>query len=101
MRAAATARNMSLPSFPQPPYARDPHFHENADGGVTTVSLKILRNGTAHIGANAAMLQYSLRFPLPNDQSVGDGLNFSGYRFLAAPSSARYVYTARLDYRLD
>jgi hypothetical protein len=53
------------------------------------------------IGPSAAVLNYFNSFPLPNDPSVGDGLNFSGYRF-AAPISNRFdVYIARFDYKLD
>jgi hypothetical protein len=76
--------------------------YENAAGGVTTVTAQDLAKwDPLKLGPNDVMLQYFQNFPLPNDQSVGDGLNFSGYRF-AAPSSARYdVYIARLDYRLD
>ena len=36
-----------------------------------------------------------------NDFSVGDGLNYSGYRFRAPVSSSNNAYVARLDYHLD
>jgi hypothetical protein len=36
-----------------------------------------------------------------NDFSVGDGLNYSGYRFRAPVSSSNNAFVARLDYHLD
>ena len=51
-----------------------------------------------HLGADAAVLKVFQAFPLPNDTSVGDGLNTGGYRF-NAPLPLRWnTYTARLDY---
>ena len=51
-----------------------------------------------HLGANAAVLKVFQAFPLPNDTSVGDGLNTGGYRF-NAPLPLRWnTYTATLDY---
>jgi hypothetical protein len=51
-------------------------------------------------GPNKATLAYFNSFPQPNDNSVGDGFNFSGYRF-AAPISRHYNWLiGRLDYKL-
>jgi hypothetical protein len=74
----------------------------NANGGVTTVTPQMLKAWDPQgIGANAVMLKYFQTFPLPNDSSIGDGLNFSGYRF-AAPIHNRYdVFIGRMDYRID
>lgn len=74
----------------------------NAAGGAVTVSPQTLTAwDPQHIGPNSTVLKYLQSFPLPNDTSTGDGLNFSGYRF-AAPSHNRFdVYIARLDYQLD
>lgn len=53
------------------------------------------------IGSNAAVVQLFNTYPLPNDTSLGDGLNFQGYRF-TAPLRLRYnTYTSRLDYQLN
>src|SRR5437867_691661 len=55
----------------------------------------------AGIGVNAPFLQYMQSYPLPNDFTVGDGLNVQGFRF-TAPQKSRYnLYTARFDYALD
>ena len=77
-------------------------LYDNSVGGVTTVTSQTFQTwDPLGIGPNSAMLQYFNTFPQPNDLSVGDGLNFSGYRF-AGSAPARYdVYIARFDYKLD
>ncbi|MBI3681524.1 MAG: carboxypeptidase regulatory-like domain-containing protein [Acidobacteria bacterium] len=51
-------------------------------------------------GASQAVLQLLNSYPLPNDPSLGDGMNFQGYRF-TAPVQLRYnTYIARFDYQL-
>jgi hypothetical protein len=55
----------------------------------------------AGIGVSAPFLQYMQSYPQPNDFTVGDGLNFQGFRF-TAPQKSRYnLYTARFDFALD
>ena len=52
------------------------------------------------IGPNPASLKYFNGFPLPNDQSVGDNFNYTGFRF-PAPSKERDDWlVARIDYKL-
>lgn len=54
-----------------------------------------------HLGANPAVLQLFNSYPLPNDATLGDGLNFLGYRF-TAPLALRYsTYISRFDYQLS
>ncbi len=51
-------------------------------------------------GADPAVLKYFNQYPVPNDTSVGDGLNFLGYRY-AAPEHRSYNWMiGRLDYKL-
>ena len=60
----------------------------------------IKRIDPAGIGANAAALAVFKQFPIPNDTSIGDGLNLVGYRF-AAPTPFKYKdYVARVDYNI-
>ncbi len=55
----------------------------------------------AGIGVSAPFQEYMKSYPLPNDFTVGDGLNVQGFRF-TAPQKSRYnLYTARFDYALD
>jgi hypothetical protein len=52
------------------------------------------------IGPSKVSLGYFNTFPQPNDYTVGDGLNYVGYRF-AAPVSRHYNWLiGRLDYKL-
>jgi hypothetical protein len=52
------------------------------------------------IGPNPASIAYFGQYPLPNDQTVGDNYNYSGYRF-AAPASERDDWlVGRIDYKL-
>jgi hypothetical protein len=52
------------------------------------------------IGPDPASIAYFNQYPLPNDQSVGDNYNYSGYRF-AAPAGERDDWlVGRIDYRL-
>jgi hypothetical protein len=53
------------------------------------------------IGVNTAvMVPYLNTFPLPNDGSVGDGVNFEGFRFKGPVSINTNWYIARMDYKI-
>jgi len=53
------------------------------------------------IGVNSGvMIPYLNSFPLPNDNSVGDGLNYVGYRFPGPAPITENWYIARMDYKL-
>lgn len=52
------------------------------------------------IGPSAVMLPYLQGFPLPNDTSVGDGVNFTGFRFRAPISTNNDWYIARADFKI-
>jgi hypothetical protein len=54
-----------------------------------------------HQGPNPAMLKYFQSYPEPNDNSVGDGLNYSGFRFAAPADNDFDTYIARFDYHLN
>ena len=46
------------------------------------------------------MIPYLNSFPLPNDNSVGDGVNFQAYRFRGPVSIVDNWYIARVDYKI-
>ncbi|MGC1620551.1 MAG: carboxypeptidase-like regulatory domain-containing protein [Candidatus Acidiferrum sp.] len=46
------------------------------------------------------MIPYLNSFPLPNDNSVGDGVNFQGYRFKGPAFIGNNWYIARVDYKI-
>jgi hypothetical protein len=54
-----------------------------------------------HIGPDPAVLKYLQQFPLPNDNSVGDGLNTAGYRFNSGKPLRFNTYIGRVDYNLN
>jgi len=77
-------------------------LYPNTSGTTTTVTPQDFQQwDPLHIGVNSPVLRYLQTFPMPNDKSAGDGLNFSGFRF-AAPTSGRFdVYIARVDWKID
>ncbi len=51
-----------------------------------------------HIGINQALLNlYNSRFPLPNDLSLGNGINTGGFRWNAPSVRDDNIYTLRFD----
>ncbi|MEO8649551.1 MAG: TonB-dependent receptor, partial [Acidobacteriota bacterium] len=54
------------------------------------------------IGANSALLSVlNSRYPLPNDLTLGDGLNTGGFRFNAPSSRKDNTYTTRFDANIN
>ncbi len=54
------------------------------------------------IGPSAVSLNiFNTYYPLPNDSTVGDGLNIQGYRFVHPLADDRETYLAKLDYNID
>ena len=53
------------------------------------------------LGPDPVVLDYFNSYPEPNDNSVGDGYNYSGFRFAAPEANHFYTYIARLDYHLN
>ncbi|HEX4230796.1 MAG TPA: carboxypeptidase-like regulatory domain-containing protein [Bryobacteraceae bacterium] len=54
-----------------------------------------------NIGESAAVLKVLQSYPAPNDTTVGDGLNTSGYRFNSSVPLSYNTYISRIDYQLD
>ncbi len=52
-------------------------------------------------GVSAAVLTDFNKYPMPNDTTVGDGLNTAGYRFNASTPLRFNTYIAKLDYQID
>ena len=53
-----------------------------------------------HIGPNSVVLNYLNSFPEPNDLTLGDGVNYVGYRFRGPIPTTNNWYIARVDYKL-
>jgi hypothetical protein len=76
----------------------------NSDGTVTAYfavnAPQIKAMDPQHLGPNAATLAYLNSFPHANDGSVGDGLNYSGFRFSSPISDTKNWYIAKFDYNI-
>ncbi len=56
--------------------------------------------GPTH-GPDSVVLQYmNSTYPLPNDSTIGDGLNTAGYRFRGSTHTTKNWYIGKLDYNL-
>jgi hypothetical protein len=53
-----------------------------------------------HIGNSPAMLAYFNSFPVANDLTQGDNLNFVGYRFRGPVPTSQNYYIARADFKV-
>lgn len=75
--------------------------YRRTDGSIASISPAQIAATLDPRGVNQAALAVMQSYPVPNDTSVGDGLNFQGYRF-TAPTPLRWnTYIARADYILD
>ena len=76
-----------------------PHAVPAGDAAVGPAQIKTM--DPAGIGVSSGvMVPYLNSFPLPNDQTVGDGLNYEGFRFPGAAPIKENWYIARVDYKL-
>jgi len=73
------------------------------DGSIATLTPADIRTriDTAGIGVSQAALDLFKLYPLPNDVTVGDGLNLSGYRFNAPTSLDENTFITKIDMVLD
>ena len=73
-------------------------YTTSSSGGVPQSQLAAM--DPLGIGPSAIALNYFNSYPLPNDPTKGDGLNFVGFRF-AAPSTQNFEWlVGRVDYKL-
>jgi len=70
------------------------------DGYFAVNKAQITTMDPQHLGPNAATLGYFNSFPHANDGSVGDGLNYSGFRFSSPISDTKNWYIAKFDYNI-
>lgn len=76
-------------------------LYQNAGGGTTTLTPGQIRQmDPLGIGENQAVLSLLQGYPSPNDPTLGDGLNTSGFRFAANEKRKFDTYIARIDYNL-
>ncbi|MHB8500927.1 MAG: carboxypeptidase-like regulatory domain-containing protein [Candidatus Acidiferrales bacterium] len=70
------------------------------DGYFAVNQAQIKGMDPQHLGPNPATLTYLNSFPHANDGSVGDGLNYSGFRFRSPISDTKNWYIAKFDYNI-
>lgn len=77
--------------------------YQKADGSVGHLTPQQIASEVdpLGIGPNQAVLKVLQAYPLPNTNSVGDGLNTAGYLFKGATPLKYDTYIARIDYQLD
>jgi hypothetical protein len=74
----------------------------NSSGGISTrTQAQLQQDDPAHIGVDPAVLAVLNQYPVPNDDTLGDGLNTSGFRFKYAKPLDWNTYLARMDYTID
>ncbi len=73
------------------------------DGSVGVLNPRDIANtiDPLGIGPNPNVLKYFSKFPSPNDDTEGDGLNLRGYRFVAPTPLNWNTYIARWDWYVD
>lgn len=76
-------------------------YRNTANALVQLSPVQVAALDPAHIGPNAGVLKTLQSYPLPNDTTVGDGVNTAGYRFKSAVPLSNSTYIARLDYQVD
>lgn len=76
--------------------------YSTTDGSLAQLTpAQIQQLDPQHIGESAAVLKILQSYPLPNDNTVGDGINTAGYRFNSSVPLKYDTYIARTDYQLD
>jgi len=99
-------------TIPTPTLCQGIITYQNVNGGFTTLAPSDLSNlDPLHFGINPAVLDLTNHTGYfdktfctgkfrTNDNSVGDGFNYSGFRFRAPVSLDNNAFIARLDYHL-
>jgi hypothetical protein len=76
--------------------------YEDVNGNIDQLSpTQITAMDPLHLGPDPVMLKYFNTYPLPNDNSVGDGLNFSGFRFAGNVANDYLTAVSRFDVHLN
>jgi len=76
-----------------------PHTIAPGNFGLTPPNIQSMDPQGIGVSSNV-MIPYFNSFPMPNDNSVGDGVNYQGYRFSAPESVTNNWYIARVDYKI-
>jgi Carboxypeptidase regulatory-like domain/TonB-dependent Receptor Plug Domain len=69
----------------------------NVIGGLSIGTYNVAQNDPQHIGLDPTVLKEIQSEPLPNNFTVGDGLNTAGYVFSAQASERQHDQTIKID----
>jgi hypothetical protein len=76
--------------------------YPTASGTIGTMTPEQLRAvDPAGLGVNPNVLRTLNQYPLPNDDTLGDGYNTAGYRFQASTPVRLSTYITKIDYAVD
>ena len=75
-----------------------PSVDANGNPIVPFATYDIAANDPFHVGLDAATKSYLALTPLPNNFTVGDGLNTAGYNFTAPATDRQVDTTYKIDY---
>ena len=77
--------------------------YRGVDGSTQELDPAFIRSqiDPQKIGPSPAALEYFRSFPEPNDTTVGDGLNTSGYRFTASTPLTWNTFISKADWNAD
>ena len=76
-----------------------PHTIAAGNFGLTPTQIQAMDPQGLGVSKNV-MIPYLNSFPLPNDPSTGDGVNFEGFRFKGPVAINDNWYIARMDYKI-
>ena len=76
-------------------------YHTTAGAVVSLSPAEIKAIDPAGIGVAQASLDVLKQYPAGNFPSLGDGVNTTGFRFIAPQHSKQDTYVAKLDYKID
>jgi hypothetical protein len=98
-RRDASAQSV-LRTVPNATFRDGTIFYGTTNGKVGTITPQYMASVIPG-GEDQNVLTYLKQFPLPNDSTVGDGLNTAGYRFNASAPLRFNTYIAKIDYQLN
>jgi hypothetical protein len=74
----------------------------DVNGNITALNAaQVSQLDPLGLGPNSASLAFFNSYPMPNDTSVGDGYNFSGYRWAAPVKINNNAFISRVDWNIN
>jgi hypothetical protein len=101
-RDASANSPSTIPTVPSDALRAGTLQYINTAGQVVKLSgAQITALDPLHIGASSATAALFQQYPHGNDNTLGDGYNFIGYRFTAPQHQDQNTYITRYDWNID